>query len=119
MAKQVLIVFGVCLAGLVLSGLSPLPVPGSVLAMLGLLALLCLGWVKEKSIAGLCGFFQDNMAFFFIPAGVGVIENLDFLKTSGLALAAVCVIGTLITFAAAGFTVKAVLAVQEKRRARK
>lgn len=119
MTKQIMIVFGVCLAGVVLSGLSPIPLPASVLAMVGLMLLLGTRLVKEESVSGLCGFLQENMAFFFIPAGIGAIENLDVLKSSGLALAAVCVVGTLLTFAASVFTVRGILALMEKRRARK
>ena len=116
MTKQVLIVFGICLGGIALSGFLPIPVPGSVLAMVGLLVLLSVGIVKEGSVQGLCDFLQNNMAFFFLPAGIGAIENLDVLKSSGLALAAVCAVGTLFTFAAAAFAVKLILKWQGKER---
>ena len=119
MTKQLMIVFSICLAGNMLSEFLPLPVPGSVLAMLGLLGLLCVGIVEECSIAGLCDFFKDNMAFFFIPAGIGVAEHLNLMKESGLALLIVCVVGTFLTFVATVFTIKGVLMMQAKRRARK
>lgn len=116
MVKQILIVFGICLAGTVLSGLLPIPLPGSVLAMLGLLALLGFGAVKEHSVSGFCDLMQSNMAFFFIPAGIAAIENLDILRQSALELLVVCVLGTFVTFAVTGFTVKAILKHQKKGR---
>lgn len=119
MTKQLLIVFGICLAGVLLSGLVPVPIPGSVLAMLGLILVLSIGLVREEQVAGLCDFFKENMAFLFIPAGIGAIENLDVLKESGLVLILVCVVGTFLTFAATAFTVRGVLALNQKRKERK
>lgn len=113
--RQILILFGVCLAGVALSAVLPVAVPASVLAMVLLLALLGLGWVKQASVDGLCGFLQKNMAFLFLPAGVGMLEELEVFRASGLALLAVCVTGTLFTFAATALTVKAVLALQRRR----
>ncbi len=116
MTKQIFLLFGICLAGVVLSGLLPIPVPASVLAMLGVLLLLTLGAIKEHSVSGICSVFQDNMAFFFIPAGISMIEKLELLRANALALLAICLVGTLVTFVAAAFTTKAVMALQKKRR---
>lgn len=116
MTKQLFILFGICLGGILLSSIIPIPVPASVLAMLGLLVLLIVGAVKEGSVSSICNFFQENMAFFFIPAGIGMMEKLELLRANALALLVVCVLGTLLTFTMAAFTAKAVMAVQKKRR---
>lgn len=113
--RQILILFGVCLVAMAVSAVLPVPVPASVLAMVLLLALLGLKGVKEDSVKGLCDGLQKNMAFLFLPAGVGMLEELEVFRTSGFALAAVCALGTLCTFAATALTVKAVLALQRRR----
>ncbi len=119
MIKQILVLFGICLASVVLSGVLPVMVPASVLAMLALILLLGTGLVKEKHVAGLCDFFKENMAFLFIPAGIGAAENLEILKESGLELVVICAVGTLLTFVATAFTVKGVLALTQKRKEHK
>lgn len=55
-------------------------VPGSVLGMLLLfIALLC-RWVKPGLVKPVADFLGNNMAFFFLPAGVGIITSLDILS---------------------------------------
>ena len=114
--RQILLLFGVCLAATALSGLLPVPVPASVLAIVLLLALLGLGWVKEASVQGLCEFLQKNLTFLFLPAGVGMLEHLGVLRQSGLALLTVCVVSSFFTFGAAALAVRLVQRLQKRGR---
>ena len=57
--------------------------------------------IREKS-----DFLLANMAFFFIPAGVNVINYLDILKANWLPLLLICVITTVITFAATTYSIR-------------
>ena len=111
--RQILIVFGVCLLATAASGLLPFPLPASVLAILLLAGLLGLGLVKEGLVAGLCDFLQGHLTFLFLPAGVGLLEHLDLLASSGAALAAVCLVSGFFTFAAAALTVRLVQRIQK------
>ena len=54
------------------------------------------------------------MAFFFLPAAVGIIENVEYLKNSILPLIFVVVVTTVLTFVATAYTVTAVIALQNK-----
>lgn len=111
--RQILILFGICLGATVVSGLLPFTLPASVLAILLLAGLLGVGLVKEGSVAGLCDFLQKNLTFLFLPAGVGLLEHLDLLASSGLALAAVCMVSGFFTFGAAALTVRLVQRIQK------
>ena len=111
--RQILIVFGICLFATVVSGLLPFTLPASVLAILLLVGLLGFGLVKEGSVGGLCDFLQGHLTFLFLPAGVGLLEHLDLLASSGLALAAVCMVSGFFTFAAATLTVRLVQRIQK------
>lgn len=111
--RQILILFGICLGATVVSGLLPFTLPASVLAILLLAGLLGAGLVKEGSVAGLCDFLQKNLTFLFLPAGVGLLEHLDLLASSGLALAAVCMVSGFFTFGAAALTVRLVQRIQK------
>ena len=55
-------------------------VPGSVIGMMLLFAALCLKLVKPDRIKPVADFLCRNMALFFIPAGVGVVNALDILS---------------------------------------
>ena len=52
------------------------------------------------------------MAFFFIPAGVAIMDTFDVLARNLLPFLAVCFISTLVTFAATVFTVRGILWLQ-------
>ncbi len=78
--KQLLIILAINFAGEFLSKTLSLPLPGSIVGMLLLLALLFLGWVKEEHIAETANFMLQNMPFFFIPAGVGVMVSYKYLE---------------------------------------
>lgn len=76
---ELTIIFGVCLISEGIAALLPLPFPASVISMVLLLCLLLCGGVKERQIGRACRFFTDNMAFFFVPPCVGILEHLDTL----------------------------------------
>ncbi|MEG1442370.1 MAG: CidA/LrgA family protein, partial [Oscillospiraceae bacterium] len=59
-------------------------------------------------------FLLKNMAFFFIPAGAGIITVFEILKSSAWQILVVCVVSTILTFASTAYTVKFVVWLQEK-----
>lgn len=72
---QAAIIFGVCLISEGIVALLPLAFPASVIALLLLMALLLSGILKPERIREFSGFLVANMAFFFLPACVGVMEH--------------------------------------------
>lgn len=83
-----------------------LPVPGPVLGLLLLLAILILaekaGRVSKEGLAGTeLGRLSDgllaHLALLFVPAGVGIVQHLGLVGRYGLALGLALVGSTLIT----------------------
>jgi Putative effector of murein hydrolase LrgA len=109
---QIGLVFGVCLVGQAISVFLPIAVPGSVISMVLLFLLLVLKIVKVEHIRQKADFLLQNMAFFFIPAGVGILANYDAVKDHVLPLLAVIVITSILTFGATALTVRGVMAAQ-------
>lgn len=112
---QIGLVLGICLVGEAIARVLPFPFPSSVIAMVLLFALLCSKWLKPQHIQAKADFLLKNMAFFFIPAGVGILAHYDRLKSSLLPFLAVCAITTVITFFVAAITVQAVMKLQRPR----
>ena len=56
------------------------PLPGNILGMLLLTAALSLGLVRRAWIEGPVRFLLDNMALFFVPAGVGLVAHAGMLR---------------------------------------
>ena len=86
----------------------PFAFPASVLSMLLLFVLLLCGVLKVEHIREKGDFLLKNMAFFFIPSGVALLEQVDLLKGKIVILLLICLITMVLTFAATAFTVRLV-----------
>lgn len=111
---QIGIVFGVCLIGEGVSLLLPFAFPGSVISMILLFFLLLCKVIKVEHIKQKADFLLKNMAFFFIPAGVSIIDQVPFIKDSVLPLLLICFITTILTFFATAMTVRGVVWLQNR-----
>ena len=82
--KEMVIIFGITLAGEVLNQLIPLPVPAGVYGLFLLLGLLCSGIVSLPDVEHVGGLLLDLMPLMFIPAAVGIIVTIvcQILKKS-------------------------------------
>jgi holin-like protein len=82
--------------------------------MILLLILLISKLIKVEHIKELSEFLLSNMAFFFVPAGIAIIEQYSLLKGKILILLFVCIITTILTFLATAFTVSTVMRIMHK-----
>ena len=97
--RQIGIIFTVCWLSLVIEKLLPFTFPASVIGMILLFLCLFTGVLKIEHIQEKADFLLGNMAFFFVPAGVSIMNYFDVLKHSIVQLVFVCIISTIITFA--------------------
>jgi holin-like protein len=102
--RQAGIIIGICFLGELLHRLFKLPIPGNVLGMVLLFISLCSGVIKLEMVEDVSNFLLDHLAFFFIPAGVGVIACLNILKGRWLAILGICVITTIVIMITTGHT---------------
>lgn len=114
--KQLMIIFGVCLLSKAICLVLPISFPASVMCMVVMLVFLSFKLVKPRQIKETSEFLLSHMAFFFIPAGVSILEHYSKVEGKVLALLAVCALTTLITFLATAYTVMFMVKVQNKRK---
>lgn len=112
--KQLGVLLACCVAGDALSLLLRGALPGNVLGLALLLLLLVFGRVRPHQVEGTADFLLQNMAFFFLPACLGVLEIFEQIKSEVLAILAVCVLTTLCTAAATALTVHLVCRLQRR-----
>ena len=112
--KQIFVVFFICLLGNFLSECIPLPIPNSIMAMVLMLVLLALRWLRADSIRQVVDFLQKNMVFFFIPSGVSLLEHYELLRDNLSAILVICVVSMLATYGAAAGVVWLVLRIMKK-----
>lgn len=112
--KQLCVLLACCVAGDALSILLQRRLPGNVLGMALLLLLLVLGRVRPAHIEDTADFLLQNMAFFFLPACLGVLDIFSQIRGEILGIVAVCVLTTLCTAAATAVTVHLVFRLQHR-----
>jgi putative effector of murein hydrolase LrgA (UPF0299 family) len=78
-----------------------LPVPGPVLGLALLLLALRVWPALAETLRPTIGVILANLSLMFVPAGVGVIGNLDVLSEDWFALLVILVISTLLAMLAA------------------
>lgn len=95
------VILGCQLLGEVVARGLGLPVPGPVLGMAAMLGVL---WLRDRfSPPVLAGvepagrFLLAHLSLLFVPAGVGVVGNLEVLAGQGVALAVALVVSTVLT----------------------
>lgn len=106
--RQLLIILAICFLGEALKIILKIPVPGNVIGMIILLVALCTGIIKIEMIKEVSDFLLSHLAFFFIPAGVGLISCLSDVKGSIFPILMVLIITTIIIMAVTGIVVQLV-----------
>ena len=114
--KQIGIVMGLCWISLVMEKLLPFSFPASVIGMILLLICLFTGILKLEHIREKSDFLLSNMAFFFIPAGVSMINYLDILMENLVPILVISIVSTFVTFIAAALSIRLTLKLMNGRK---
>ena len=104
--REAIIIFGIYLLGVLITDITGVPIPGNVIGMVILFLLLYLKVIKVEQISTISNFFLEHLAFFFIPAGVGLISSFSVIKNIWLQLLIVCFVSTAITMICTGLLVQ-------------
>lgn len=92
------------LAGETLARFLSLPLPGPVIGMVLLLAALMLRAPLPEATASTADGLLKHLSMLFVPAGVGVVQQLDLLGEEGGRLLAVIAISTIFALAVTALT---------------
>lgn len=79
-----------------------IPVPSSIIGMLFLAMSLKAGLVKPRQVERLANFLVHNLGFFFVPAGVGLMNCLGIISQEWLPIVVSAVGSTIIIIAVTG-----------------
>jgi holin-like protein len=102
---QTALLFGFWLVGEAIARLARLPIPGGIVGMLIVLALLSSRRMSLFSIRRGAGWFLAEMLLFFVPAVLAVLDHHEFLGLLGLKILTVILFGTIAVMIVTAFTV--------------
>ena len=91
---QMLVLIGFWLVGEAVVRLSGLPLPGGIVGMALVLALLASGRLQGASMRRGAQWFLAEMLLFFVPAVLAILDHGELLGLTGLKILAVILIGT-------------------------
>lgn len=114
--KQIGIIFSVCWISQVIEHFLPFSFPASVIGMILLFLCLVTGILKIGHVQEKADFLLGNMAFFFVPAGVSIINYFDILGSMAVQLVVICVVSTIVTFAATAYAVTLTVKLMNRRK---
>lgn len=120
--KQLLIIIGFTLIGVLISyllSLAHINFPGSLIGMILLFIFLLVGIIKVDSIDEVSKFFIDNMGIFFVPGAITILNKLDVLNNVWWKLVIVILGAFIISFTATYYSVKLTLYWQNKYKKKK
>lgn len=109
---QIAIIFSICFVSELISAVLPIFIPAPLIALLLLFLLLETKILKIDNIKEKSDFLLSNMAFFFIPAGVKVIEHVAVIKAIWWQFLLIVIISTILVFFITGLTVTLVIKLQ-------
>ena len=95
-------IMGFCLAGELLHGLLPLPIPAGIYGLVLLAAALLTGIVKIEQVKQTGDFLSSLFPLLFIPTVAGVREEWDLISTNLIPILIALVPVTWAVMAAAG-----------------
>lgn len=114
--KQIGLLFLICWLGELISALLPFTFPSSIVAMLILFVCLNLGIIQLNQIEDVASFLLATMAFYFIPAGVSILNSYQAIQPHLLAIFLVVTICTVLTILMTAGSIHLILRFQDKGR---
>lgn len=114
--KEIVIIFGITVAGEVLNAVLPLPVPAGVYGLFLLLCLLCSGKLRLSDIESTGNLLLELMPLMFIPAAAGISEQAQALKAVLVPVLCITVFSTFFVMAVTGKTTEWILKRQRRRK---
>lgn len=101
--RAFVLIYACLYAGNTISALLPVTIPGSIIGMLILFALLSTQILPAKWVKPGSSLLIRYMALLFVPIGVGVMNYYDELRTQYGPLLVSCVVSTLIVLVVVAF----------------
>ena len=102
--NQLGIILGIWAVGELVSSLlsNIITMPGTIIGMIILFLLLQFKIMKEETIKDVADFLLGNMAIFFVPAGVSLINSLGLITENTLVLLLSGTVATIIIMIVTG-----------------
>lgn len=115
MILQCAVLFAFLALGELVVWLTGIPIPSSIIGMLLLTAALKMKLVRVFWVDKVADFLLKNLGFFFVPAGVGLMNCLGLIKEQWVPIVGACAFSTFLVIAVTGWVHQSVRRVNFRR----
>ena len=115
MLKEFMLIFSINYAGILLSKLLNLPLPGTIAALLILFLMLQFKILKLEKIENAGNFLLLNMTIFFMPPTVKIIDSYELLEKDLFKIIVIIIVSTFITMGVTGKVVQLMIDFKERK----
>lgn len=102
--RAIVVIYLSLFAGNAIATLLPITIPGSIIGMLILFALLSAQVLPARWVKPGCQLFIRNMVLLFVPISVGVMKYYHQIVDDLAPLIVSCLLSTLLVFVVVGYT---------------
>lgn len=113
-AKEFCVIMGISFIGECLGKVLPFPVPASIYGMVILFVALCIGIIRVEQIEKISDALLEVMPMLFVPAGVGLINQMDELKVYLWPIVLVLFVTTAVVMGVTGKIAQIIMHLKEK-----
>jgi len=106
MLRYITLILVCQLAGEIAVKIARVPIPGPVVGMVVLFCWLCCRRKIPEKLEVVTGFLHGYLPLLFVPAGVGIITNIDLLINSLIPFSGAIIVGTAMTIAVTGLVMQ-------------
>lgn len=104
MVRQCFILFACLAIGELITTLTSIKLPSSIIGMILLTLLLKLKVVKLEWVRGLTDFLIANLGFFFVPPGVALMLHFNIIKAELVPIVGATLVSTALVLLVTGHT---------------
>lgn len=112
--KELMYIIGFAYLGQIISRVLNIPVPGSVIGLIIFFIFLKTEIIHLSKVETSSKFLVENLAVLFIPAGVGIITQINQIKNIWIIIFVVCFITTVFSLAFVGIIMQYLIKRGEK-----
>lgn len=116
--NQLALIFGIWALGEYISSFISgfVIIPGSIVGMILLFLALQFKLIKLEAIQEISDLFLDNMAIFFVPAGVSLMSSMDLIRDNIFVLTVSILLSTTVVMYITGLVVENMISKRPKER---
>ena len=116
MLSEFIIIFMINYAGIIISNLFSLPVPGTIIGMILFFILLYSGFLKAEKVENAVNILLLNMTILFLPPAVKILDSAHLLSGQFIKVLILIIFTTFITMGVTGKIVQFMIELTENKR---